>query len=382
MEDINGCLPGVLTMPDEFDQIRSMKASDEVARKGRTNSWPLLPTKFEAGVSANAINSARMTWNARYSRTAASMNYRPAAVIHQPSYISEKSTEFPGSPDVFLDIEDLSSVATSLREEAPPLPPWPATRSSLYQASHLPELASRPDLSSRTGNVHPHLRHTARSDDLKRRYTLEEALEMLPNKPCGRNNGVSLDSITGRILPSYMKNRREKVPTDTKFIKEGLDEHGQPQTRFHSQKPRQTTTLEEPRLRHDRSTKRSAKNVITKVIRPITWFRSKMSKHSTRSTEPNEAIKIGQPFNPRHFRGSVAGFQDLNSSNATVQSQMNLSQMRFLERDADPVVSANITRLSITDSFGPTLAECINGAILKSESPDVTKPLSSTVSSY
>lgn len=346
----------------------------------RIRSWPFLPVKQGAELSSNAIKSARKSWSSPVSTAVTPSRCKRAHLFHHGNYSLENSSEFSHSLDVFPDSEDLTPTAVSLSVKAPlPLPQRRQTEPFSLLAPESSRLAPRTHSSRRTLDPYPYL-HRQASNDLKRDYTLKEALEILPNE-LHEGSHHFLDSVTGRITPSCKRHRQEKASPDTEIFRDRFDENLHLRDRFYSQKPRQDKTLQRPNVQCESNARHPTSNLITKFARPRSWFRSIFFKHSTESREGGEFVTIGHPFNPRHFRGNVLQSRNLKQMDPWNQSPL-FEEMSRVEQDPHLVVPALVRKLSVTGSFGPTLAESIEEVILNSMSPGNTTPLASRRNSH
>jgi hypothetical protein len=347
----------------------------------RIHSWPFLPVEQEVELSSNAIKSARKSWNSPIPTAATPSRCARGHLSHHGNCSSENSSELPDSLDVFPESEDPTPTAVSLSVKAPlPLPQRRQTEPFPLLAPESSRLAPRTHSSSPTLDPYTYL-HRQASNDLKRDYTLKEALEVLPNELHESGHHFVLDSVTGRFTPSCKRHRHEKASPDTGIVRDGFDENLHLQDRFYSQKPRQVKTLQRPNLQCESNARHPTSNIITKFARPLGWFRSIIFKRSTESRDSGEFVTIGHPFHPRHFRGSVLESQNLKQTDPWNQSPL-FEEMSRLEQDPHLVVPALVRKLSVTGSFGPTLAESIEEVILNPMSAGNTKPLPSRRNSH
>ncbi len=362
MEGLSRARPRVSTSFNTIEQTTDGKALKEMLGKQRIHSWPFLPCKRKA-------NSARTSSSSSVSIVNTCSCLPRAHVTHQESCLSEKYTELSGSPDFLPEIENFTHATTSVHKDASLLlPSTPQALHCLHKEPISPKLASRSHGSSQILHGHQCLRHRAGSYDLERDYTLNEALALLPNEPCGSNDGFVVNSTTGRIIPSCVETLQESLPADTAVFDDDTIEYDRPQSRFYSLQPCQNTILQDSPIQRDSKAKQAPGNFMAKLVRPVSWFQSKIFKHPTRPGEEEKSAEIRQPFTPRKFLGSVADSYTLNPSPPLDEPPLLHAQASRLERNTRP---ATIRRLSITGSFGPTLAESIQEATLKPQSPSV-----------
>ena len=204
-------------------------------------------------------------------------------------------------------------------------------------------------------DAHPPLAYDTAFDDPRRYYTMKEALEVLPDEDRKSSNGLRLDSSTGRITRS----RRQGKAT----IERDDDEHrgsedDSLETCFYGPKRSASTKASEKGL-----AKPTAKNLVTKLFNPITRFRFGSKEPSASASEQVQACNINCPFDPRPLRVRTAESQYIAQLNESNELDLLHSQGKNAERHVSHSRPTILRRLSITRSFGPALAECIEHAI-------------------
>jgi hypothetical protein len=361
MENVNVPRSKTLTPPGTSNRLTNKRIFDASLGRDRYHSWPFIPFNEEAEASSNAVYCARLLWNSPIRKTAAASCPPNAHAIHQGSYLPETSTEFPGSPDVFPEAADSPTLVSA---EAPnPLLLRPRTQLFLRQAPESPRLASKSHLSAPVTNAAPSLRHRAGSEDLKRYFTLKEALEMLHNEACDSYTGYMVETSTDRINPSIEKTPRREVITETDVV--GRD---QLSNCFYSEKPYDGPNLPKTQLRGESNAKRFTRKLTTKLSRPLTRLSFRSKESSASPAEQVRPFKISHPFDLQTLRARAAESQYAAQSSESSLLNMLLPQQNHLKPDTYQAGPAIFRRLSITHTFGPTLAKSIEDAISKLES--------------
>lgn len=372
MENVDGWQPRQSIVSDIAEE-KKQKNAFMVRGKARFHSWPFLPLKHE-GLSSNVANNVQSSWNLPGSIWASDDLPLHPLPTQEQSYISEESTELPGSPDVLPETESLIHTATSLSAKSPPPPLHrPQSLPCSLRQPECPKPAPRLGCSSPILQAHSDLGHYASSDDSRSDLTLKEALELLPNEPRQSRNQFSFESTTGRIFPSCHGTLQGKVSTGTASFDGGLTEC-ELRSRFSRQKSCPRTILPEPHVQRDRTLNHPVKHFMAKLSRPLTWFSFKCPQRSSRPSEQEKLVEIGQPFNPRRSRVMNEGSQNLDLWEPLHQSPLHFPRVSTLDGDRRPL---NVRRLSITESFGPSLGESIDDTISSSRSCSV-RPLSSS----
>lgn len=382
MENFYGDQSNTSTFPYQKEQKRHIESLGNVILRARTHSWPFLPAIEAAGNPSEAVNSARKSWNAPvFIDTASSLPSR-VEFAHKGSYPSEKSNEPPGSFDLYPEIPKPTHDSTYLAEKAhTPIPSSSQARSLSFEAPGSFELASRPPRSSSLAYTHRHLRHRADSDDLNRQYTLEEALELPPTQIYDTGNDYGLDCTIGRVVPLRLGFSEADESPGTEAVENGTVEHDQLANRFYCQEPSQNKNTQEARRQGENTGEHSARIFLKKLVKPLVSFHSIATKSSASPKMEKKPIDISQPFDLRKFASSVEP-RHFDHSHLLGQPQAHFAQMSRLEEDSGPVTSPPLRRLSVTESFGPSLAENIEEAILNHNPPSVTTSLWSGTDSF
>ncbi|ERF68239.1 hypothetical protein EPUS_02695 [Endocarpon pusillum Z07020] len=375
MENLYGYQSHTSTFPCQKEQRRYIEDLGNVILRAKSHSWPFLPAKEAAGNSSIAINSARTSWNSPFFIDTASSLPSRVEAAHKGSYPSEKSNELPGSFDLYPEIPNPTHASTLLAEKThTPIPSSSQARSPSYEAPGFFELASRPPRSSSLAYTHRHLRHRPDSDDLNRQYTLKEALELPPTHIYDTGNDHGLDCTIGRVVPLRLGFSEADESHGTESVEDGTIEHYQLANRFYRQEPFQNTNSQEACRQGEKAGEHSARIFFKKLIRPLVWLNSIASKTSASPEAEKKPIDISPPFDPRRFASSVEP-RHFNHSHLLGQPQTPFAPMRRLEEDLCPVVPPKPRRLSVTESFGPSLAENIEEAILNHNQRSVTTSL-------
>ena len=382
MENFYGYQSNTSTFPCRKEQRRHIEGLGNIVPKARIHSWPFLPAKEAAGNSSTAVNNARRSWNSPLFIGNASSPSSRVEAAHERSYPSEKSTELPGSFDLYPEIQNPIHASTLLSEKAhTPISSSSQIRSLPSEAPGSFELASRPPRSSSLAYTHQHLRHRADSDDLHRQHTLKEALELPPTQTYDTSNDHDLDCATGRIVPLRLDFSEANESPGTGSVEKGRTEHDQLPNRFYCQEPSQNTDLQEAHRQGEKTDEHPARNFFQKLVRPLVWFHSLPSKSSASPKKSKKPIDISQPFDLRKFASSVEP-RHFDHSHLLSQPQTDLAQMSRLEEDLRPVVPPMLRKLSVTGSFGPSLAESIEEEILNHNLRNVTTSFWSGTDSF
>jgi hypothetical protein len=376
MENLARCRPRSCTFPCMVKQNTDRKAMENLRSKERIHSWPFLDSIREPGFLPSAANIAQASWNSSVSLGLTCDRPR-THVVPPESYLQKRSTEFLGSSDNFSEKEYLAHAATSLSEEAPPpQPPPPQTRSSQCDVAESPTLTYQPCRSMPIPHAPRDLPHRGGYDDLRHEYTLKEALELLPNEIRNSSNRFILDSSTGRIIPACSDIRHEQIFPDTEVSQNGIDRCEWLQNQFYGQNVEQNRTWHEPRIQCGNKAKHPTAKLVTKVVKQLTWIFFKLFKGPSGPSEQVDSVETCPPVGPRQFRRRAPPFQNVEPSDPFGEQVSLLAQNGREERDACQSTPKIARRLSITGSFGPTLAQSIEEATRTPKSADTAAPSS------
>lgn len=349
MQNAQGSRPRSFIFSETSDQSDAVGNFDEALQeRDRFHSWPFSYSENEAEASLNRL------------RGVLALQKPPSCLPQHHSLLkeasfSEKSTELSSSPDVFRESQNLS------RDGSPSLLSRPQTQFSSHASTDPLKITSRNPVSP-VSHTCPHLRRQAAFEDLKLHYTLKEALELLPKEVLDSSGGYRIDALTDQITPCIDNSRRGGVSTD-----EAVAEGEQSPHRFYNKRAYGDPNLSGNQFRLDSIAKRFIAKVLTKLSQSLTRFQFKPHDSSARPDKHKPSFEIGLPFDPHPLRTRVPEAQSVASLSEDLDSP--LIQRNWLERDSIQVRPALLRRLSIIHSFGPTLAESIEDAILKTESP-------------
>ncbi|KAF7505384.1 hypothetical protein GJ744_001005 [Endocarpon pusillum] len=382
MENLYGYQSNTSTFPCQKKQRSHIEGLGNATLRARTHSWPFLPAKEATGNSSKAFNSARTLWNSPLLIDTASSHSSRVEAAHKGSYPPVKSQELPGSFDLYPEIPNPTHASTLLAEKAHiPIPSSSQARSLSYDPPGSFELASRPPRTSSLAYTHRHVRHRADSDDLNRQYTLREALELPPTQIYDTSYDYGLDCTIDRAVPLRLGFSEADESTGTEPVEDGTIEHDQLANRFYRQEPFENTNLQEACRQGEKTGEHSERDFFKKLIRPLVWLNSIASKSSATPEKEKRHVDISQPFDLRRCASSVEP-RPFNHSHLLGQPQTHFSQMSRLEEDLRPVAPPELRRLSVTESFGSSLAESIEEALLNHNQRSVTTSLWSETDSF
>ena len=363
MENARGPRPRSFKIADRSDRSAAVGNLD-APPSGREihHSWPSSCSGNEVAVSLNGLRIVRTSQKSPSSITTAPSCPPQDYKTRQEDCFLENLTELPGSLDLSPEIPKCEAPILLSRYGPHSTPTKPQTQLFSRQAIEPPTPPSHNHVSAPVSHRLPFLCRQAASEDLKQHITLKEALEVLPKEGFDSSEGYEVHASTGRITPSTSKPLRGEDSTDVAIV-----ERGRPPKRSYDQRTDGAPNLPEIQLRWDSNAKRFSAKFVTKLSQSLNRFQLRPHDSSARLDQHERSFKISPPFNLQPLRARVPDAQNVASLSEDLD--WPLIQTNCPERDPIQVSPTLPRRLSITHSFGPTLAESIEDAISKAESP-------------